>query len=113
MGHLCATRQAGIFACTGGGYSSDGYLAYCEADAYGDYDHGAIWFEFEPDVIRRAADVLLLGNSRLQFALSTAAILTPAAVRSFCRVDQPSAKRSQNHAFSRRANGTRWYGQTT
>ena len=68
-----AWRHNGIFACPGGGYH-DGYLAYCQADAYADYDHGAIWFALEPEVVRRAgnASVLFIGNSRLQFALSTA-----------------------------------------
>jgi hypothetical protein len=67
-------RHDGIFACGAGGYSSSSYLSYCQATSYGDYDHGAIWFGLEPEVDTAAsrADVLVLGNSRTQFALSTA-----------------------------------------
>jgi hypothetical protein len=68
-------RTQGIFACTAEGYyaSSDAYLGYCNAEAYGDYDHGAFWFDLEPEAERFAvnADVLFLGSSRMEFALST------------------------------------------
>lgn len=66
-------RTDGIFACPASGYGSDQYLAYCQTTGYGDYDHGAFWFAMEPDAQRAAAnaDVLFLGNSRMQFALST------------------------------------------
>jgi hypothetical protein len=66
-------RTDGIFACPASGYGSDQYLAYCQTTGYGDYDHGAFWFTMEPDAQRAAADadVLFLGNSRMQFALST------------------------------------------
>jgi hypothetical protein len=42
---------------------------------YGDYDHGAFWFDLEPDIVRfaRDADVLFLGNSRMQFGFSSQA----------------------------------------
>lgn len=68
-------QTEGIFACTAAGYPLDGYLGYCEAKAYGDYDHGALWFGMEPEVERSAAnaDVLFLGNSRMEFGFSTAA----------------------------------------
>jgi len=68
-------RYNGIFACPGDGYGSGGYLAYCQATGYGDYDHGAMWFGLEPETLKRVAKakVLFLGSSRLQFALSTAA----------------------------------------
>lgn len=66
-------RTRGIFACTAEGYRADRYLGYCNADAYGDYDHGAVWFGLEPEVSRIAADadVLFLGSSRMEFAFST------------------------------------------
>ena len=67
-------RVEGIFACPAGAYSSDVYLAYCNSVGYGDYDHGAFWLDLEP-VARRAAaaaDVLFLGNSRMQLAFSSA-----------------------------------------
>lgn len=68
-------RFEGIFACPASGYPADGYLGLCNVDAYGDYDHGALWFGLEPEARRAAAaaDVLFIGNSRMQFALSTAA----------------------------------------
>jgi len=68
-------RTEGIFACTAAGYPADGYLGYCDASAYGDYDHGALWFGLEPEAERSAqnADVLFIGNSRMQFAFSSAA----------------------------------------
>jgi hypothetical protein len=58
------------------GYDSDKYLAYCHADHYGDYDHGALWFDLEPGVrpSLNAAQVLFLGNSHMQFAFSSDAI---------------------------------------
>jgi len=68
-------RVDGIFACSADGYASDRYLADCNAGAYGDYDHGAFWFGLEPDAQRFVAnaEVLFLGSSQLQFALSTPA----------------------------------------
>jgi hypothetical protein len=68
-------RKYGIFTCQASGYGSDGYLGYCGATNYGDYDHGAIWFGLEPAAITAAADAraLFLGNSRTQFAFSSKA----------------------------------------
>ncbi|HKQ25254.1 MAG TPA: hypothetical protein VJT81_12500 [Burkholderiales bacterium] len=65
-------RIDGIFACPASGYGSNAYLSDCTARTYGDYDHGAFWFGLEPQAHRAAADadVLLVGNSRLQFAFS-------------------------------------------
>ena len=69
-------RKYGIFGCPASGYGSDGYLGYCGTTSYGDYDHGAIWFGFEPAASSAAANakVLFLGNSRTQFAFSSKAI---------------------------------------
>ena len=68
-------RTNGVFACQARGYADDRYLAYCGATGYGDYDHGAFWFGREPAAARSAvrAQVLFIGNSRLQFAFSTRA----------------------------------------
>jgi hypothetical protein len=68
-------RAHTIFACPAGGYSADRYLAYCQEEGYADYEHGAFQFSLEPAVRShvRDADVLFLGNSRLQFAFSTKA----------------------------------------
>lgn len=68
-------RTESIFACPASGYGSDDYLAYCQTTGYGDYDHGAFWFGLEPGAEHAAAgaDVLFLGNSRMQFAFSTEA----------------------------------------
>ncbi len=66
-------RSEGIFACPANGYSENKYLAYCHVRGYADYDHGAIWFNLEPTVERHAAeaDVLFLGNSKMQFGFSS------------------------------------------
>jgi hypothetical protein len=68
-------RTNGIFACGAAGYTEDAYLAYCNSLSYGDYDHGALWFNSEPETRERAtaAQVLFLGSSRMEFAFSTAA----------------------------------------
>lgn len=69
-------REAGIFACPATAYGDNRYLAYCQGSAYGDYDHGALWFGLEPGVreAAAAADVLFIGNSRLQFGFSAPAL---------------------------------------
>jgi len=67
-------RGEGIFACPASGYGDDSYLSDCQANAYGDYDHGAFWFGLEPRAMQGAtsAEVLFVGNSRMQFAFSSA-----------------------------------------
>ena len=69
------TRQQSLFSCQASGYGADRYLAYCGSTSYGDYDYGAFWFALEPSAREAAinANVLFLGNSRMQFALSTQA----------------------------------------
>lgn len=69
------TRSRTIFACQADGYTADRYIAYCDAGNYADYEHGAFWFDLEPSARQYAkdADVLFLGNSRLQVGFSTAA----------------------------------------
>jgi hypothetical protein len=68
-------RTDGIFACQATGYSSDRYLSYCHNEGYGDYEHGAFWFDLEPEIQKSvtSADVLFLGSSRMQHGLSTTA----------------------------------------
>jgi hypothetical protein len=68
-------RSNMIFACQASGYTADRYLSYCGATEYGDYEHGAFWFDLEPvaGLSAAKADVLFLGNSRTQFGFSTAA----------------------------------------
>jgi hypothetical protein len=72
-GYWIRTRT--IFACPADGYTADRYIAYCDAGNYADYEHGAFWFDLEPSArnFARDADVLFLGNSRLQVGFSTAA----------------------------------------
>jgi hypothetical protein len=74
IANLSRIRTHTIFACQADGYSSDRYIAYCNGKNYGDYEHGAFYFDLEPAAKNNAktADVLFLGNSRLQVALSTA-----------------------------------------
>jgi hypothetical protein len=49
------------------------YLAYCDSPTYGSYEQAAYWYDLEPEATRslQQADILFLGNSRLQFAFST------------------------------------------
>ena len=63
------------FPAPANGYSADRYIAYCAGANYGDYEHGAFWFDLEPPALDFAskADVLFLGNSRMQNAFSTTA----------------------------------------
>jgi hypothetical protein len=72
--YVYSLRFHGIFACSAEGYSSDRYLAECNAPSYGDYEYGGFWFGLEPRALSSAAraEVLFLGDSRLQFAFSTA-----------------------------------------
>ena len=67
-------RTRSIFSCSASGYSADRYIAYCAGANYGDYEHGAFWFDLENvlDFASRA-DVLFLGTSRMEKAFSTAA----------------------------------------
>ena len=74
--YLYKLRTDNIFGCQASvGYTAERYLAYCEAANYGDYEHGAFWFDLEPaaEMSASSADVIFLGDSRLQFAFSTAA----------------------------------------
>jgi hypothetical protein len=66
-------RRDGVFSCPASAYASDHYLAYCHGSSYGDYDYGAFWFRLEPPTSDAAtnAEVLFLGDSRMQFGLST------------------------------------------
>src|SRR6516164_23273 len=66
-------RKETIFACQANLYSSDRYIASCNGTRYADYEHGAFAFDLEPaaENFAREADVLFLGNSRLQYAFST------------------------------------------
>lgn len=68
-------RTHTIFACQAHGYSAGLYLANCNAPNYGDFEHGAFQFNLEPSVQRwvRNAEVLFLGNSRLQLGFSSPA----------------------------------------
>ena len=67
-------RVETIFGCQAGGYSNKQYLSYCQADGYGDFDHGAFWFNLEPEATRSAAsaDLLFVGNSRMEYGFSSA-----------------------------------------
>src|SRR5580704_6113544 len=68
-------RTYSIFSCQADGYGSDRYLAYCGGEHYADYEHGAFWFDLEPAArsFAKNADVLFVGDSRLQVGFSTAA----------------------------------------
>jgi hypothetical protein len=68
-------REHSIFVCQAPDHGSDEYMADCETTTYGDYDYGAFWFGLEPKATDAAADaqVIFLGNSRMQFGFSTKA----------------------------------------
>jgi len=67
-------RERSIFACQADGYTADRYIAYCNGANYGDYEHGAFWFDLEhPLDFANKADVLFLGNSHMEKGFSTKA----------------------------------------
>jgi len=72
-GYAFKLRTNGIFTCEAGGYSADRYLAFCPAAGYGDYEHGAFYFNLVPQASTFAsnADVMFLGDSHVQHAFST------------------------------------------
>lgn len=68
-------RSDSLFGCQAEGYSANSFLGYCQTNRYGDFDHGAFWFRLEPEAARSAAaaQILFLGNSRMQYGFSTTA----------------------------------------
>jgi hypothetical protein len=73
LAFLYTLHRDGIFACQAHEYTPDCYLAECSAPGYGDYEHGAFWFDLEPTAIKDAgrAQVIFMGDSRVQIAFST------------------------------------------
>ena len=61
-----------------GGGPDDAFLAYCQTDKFGDYEHGAYALGLKPKAVEhvRKAQVLILGSSRTQFGFSTEAVRT-------------------------------------
>jgi hypothetical protein len=55
MGFIYQLRTQTIFACAANFYDSDHYIIYCGAGGYGDYEHGAFWFDLEPSARAFAA----------------------------------------------------------
>jgi hypothetical protein len=72
-GFIYGARTTGLFACQAPDSGSDQYVGLCNVTDFGDYDHGAFWFGLEPIAVKAAtqATVLFVGNSRMQFGLST------------------------------------------
>jgi hypothetical protein len=70
-------RTDGIFSCPADGYTSDRYLSYCNGPQFGDYEHGALWFDLEPSIKKSvsSADVIFLGDSHGQYGFSTDATI--------------------------------------
>ncbi|KAB0269703.1 hypothetical protein [Microvirga brassicacearum] len=78
-GGLAFSVQWGIRSSACRPFSKPGtYLAFCSTARYGDYEHGAYFLGYESEAVDnlRKADVLLLGNSRAQFAFSTDSVET-------------------------------------
>ena len=48
VGYAYQLRTQSIFACPANFYDPDHYIAYCGAGGYGEYEHGAFWFDLEP-----------------------------------------------------------------
>lgn len=71
-----AMFTASNLACTKSLSGGNSILGYCETAWFGDYEHAAIALDLEPAFARnvRAADVLFLGDSRMQTAASTEAV---------------------------------------
>jgi hypothetical protein len=67
------TWTASVAACGPGPQRSDTFLAVCTQPNFGDFEHAAYLWNLEPSAIRslQTADVVFLGNSRMQFAFST------------------------------------------
>lgn len=72
-GFAYAARVSGLFACQPVEPGSDQYIGLCDVTGFGDYDHGALWFGLERQAVDAAsgADILFVGNSRMQAGLST------------------------------------------
>ena len=62
-----------IYRCDPSLYSDNTFLAYCSDSGYGGYEHGAIYFGLEKDIVAnlRSANVLILGSSRAQLGFSS------------------------------------------
>ena len=73
--YMYQLRTQSIFACPANFYDSDHYIVYCGAGGYGEYERGPFWFDLEPSAraFAKNADVLFVGDSRLQVGFSTAA----------------------------------------
>ena len=70
---LSLTSSAGCDAFGGG---TGKFMAYCDVSTHGHYDHAAYLFDLEEGLADhvRQANLLFLGNSRLQFAFSTTSL---------------------------------------
>jgi hypothetical protein len=63
--------------CDRAGFAEDRFVDVCHDEKFGDYAHGAFFYDLEPQTIKslKNADVVFLGNSRTQFAFSGPAIV--------------------------------------
>lgn len=70
-GHLPANFW--IFRCNASQYSDEFYLSYCGDPAFGDYEHGALFFGGDKESVKnlKRSKVLFLGNSRSMQAFSS------------------------------------------
>jgi hypothetical protein len=65
-----------VAACGPAPQRSSAFLAECTQRNFGDFEHAAYLWDLEPSAVRalQAADVVFLGNSRMQIAFSTRAV---------------------------------------
>jgi len=62
-----------IYPCDPSLYEDNRFLAYCADPGFGGYEHGAIYYGLEKDIITnlRSSNVLILGSSRAQLGFSS------------------------------------------
>lgn len=67
-----------IYRCDPSLYTDNRFLAYCSDPGYGAYEHGAIYFGLEENIVAnlRSANVLILGSSRAQLGFSSPVVDT-------------------------------------
>ena len=84
LSYRALDRAYASFGCYSSAATVDEFLAYCASPQFGDYEHGAYFYDFEPTAVASLlrADVVFFGSSRLQFAFSTPAFARYFAQRS-------------------------------
>lgn len=63
---------SGALSCSSTGYRDGYYMAYCTSPAFGDYEHGALFYNLEPGIEKNLpqSELLFLGDSQAQTGFS-------------------------------------------